>query len=312
VSAKSEGDERSQDKWADWLQRGRRRGMTADAVSKLDRRMEQLRDRVLRGATLRRGQTVIDVGAGTGLLALAARRRVGRQGRVIAADVSFDALVVCRDQALRTTEDDDDAPLFCVVADANALPFATNSAHRVLTRSVLIYVEDKTTALREFHRVLRGRGLTRLFEPINKVGRRDAEVWPDDPSFEWVKQRQQTVGEYYRNLEGELRPMMDFDERDLAKITIAAGFDTVAFDYVYTFSRPPGATRSWSSRDRQERLAAGLEQRPNPHSLSYEEVARQLLGDEAQEYLDRYVEMVASRPYRIAQASVYLTAKKAP
>ena len=41
---------------------------------------------------LRPGERVVDLGAGTGLLALEARRRVKSSGYVVAVDVSADAL----------------------------------------------------------------------------------------------------------------------------------------------------------------------------------------------------------------------------
>jgi arsenite methyltransferase len=307
-----EAESGAQDKWADWLRRGRQRGMSDSGVHRMKRSLERVRDRLLQRATLRSGQSVIDVGAGTGLLALAVRRRVGSQGRVIAADVSFDGLVECRHQASRDG-DDAPAPLFCVVADAHALPLAAHSVDRVLIRSVLIYVADKTMALREFYRVLRPGGLARLFEPINVVDERDSEGWAEDPSVDWVKQRDETVRGYYRKQgEAELRPMLNFDERDLVRLAVEAGFQTVELDYEYTFGRPRDASRPRSSKQLRADIAAGLKLRPNPHSPSYEEVAHELLGDEAEEYLGRYVEALASYPRRLAMATVFLTARKAP
>ena len=100
-------------------------------------RLIRVRDRVLAGARLRRGMTVVDVGAGTGLLALDAARRVGESGRVVALDVSYAALVECR----RPQRSGD--PLDAVVGDAVSLPLSDQCAEAVVTRSALIYVVDK-------------------------------------------------------------------------------------------------------------------------------------------------------------------------
>ena len=73
-----------------------------------------MRDRVLREARLRPGERVVDLGAGTGLLALEARRRVKSAGYVVAVDVSADALSECRRQA---EPEENVAPAACLVGD---------------------------------------------------------------------------------------------------------------------------------------------------------------------------------------------------
>src|SRR5439155_21188463 len=117
-------------------------------------------DRVLGGARVDVGGTVADVGAGTGLLTLGAVERVGPDGDVLALDVSVDALEELR----RNTS----APnISYLVGRADVLPLPDESVDVVLTRSVLIYVDDKAEAAREFQRVLRVGGRASLFEPIN-------------------------------------------------------------------------------------------------------------------------------------------------
>src|SRR5919202_5781477 len=61
-----------------------------------------VRDDLIRGARLTDGARVLDVGAGAGLIALEARRRVGATGRVVALDLSRAALSVCRERGRRT------------------------------------------------------------------------------------------------------------------------------------------------------------------------------------------------------------------
>ncbi len=157
------------DPWAEWLLRGRQQGMSERGTQRMQRGLTRLRDRVLARARLRPGLRVLDVGAGTGLLALDARRRVGPSGHVYALDISRDALLAARASGEQQT---DTAPLGLLTGEATRLPFADASLDRVFTRSVLIYVDDKAAAAREFFRVLRPGGRASLFEPINSAGSR--------------------------------------------------------------------------------------------------------------------------------------------
>jgi len=74
----------------------------ADAVAVLDapdRRSTQDPDRLWRRLGLKRGDTVVDVGAGTGFYAFAAASVVGSSGRVYAVDVSQDLVQLVRERA---------------------------------------------------------------------------------------------------------------------------------------------------------------------------------------------------------------------
>jgi len=132
TSGTSQGTDRKQDRWADWLMRGRHRGATEAQMRRGGRWLARVRDRVLREAKLRPGERIVDLGAGTGLLALEARRRVKGSGYVVAIDISGDALSECRRQAEPA---EDVALLACVVGDAVHLPLASQSVDVVVTRS---------------------------------------------------------------------------------------------------------------------------------------------------------------------------------
>src|SRR5439155_21086938 len=124
------------DQWAEWLVRTRFAGWTQKEVANALEELGRWRDRVLDGARVDVGETVADVGAGTGLLTLGAVERVGPDGDVLALDVSVDALEELR----RNTS----APnISYLVGRADVLPLPDESVDVVLTRSVLIYVDDK-------------------------------------------------------------------------------------------------------------------------------------------------------------------------
>ena len=75
------------DRWSRWLLDGRDAGDARQRAAALEY-LAPIRDRVLAGAAPLEGADVLDVGAGDGLIALAALDRVGPGGTVTFSDVS--------------------------------------------------------------------------------------------------------------------------------------------------------------------------------------------------------------------------------
>ena len=172
-------------------------------------------------AQLKPGDTVLDVGAGDGLIAFGALERLSPSGHVIFTDISQDLLDHCR--AAAAAEGQLDRCNF-VLASANSLTAITDCRVDVVTtRSVLIYVKDKAAALREFHRVLRPGGRISVYEPIN-VLMHDPDrflgydITPIKPLVDKVEALYQSI-----QPPGE-DPMLDFDDRDLVRHAEQAGF----------------------------------------------------------------------------------------
>ena len=83
------------DRWADWLTTAVQRGLDEHQIRAQTKALGRMRSRALAGARLRRDVSVLDVGAGTGLLAVEARRHVGGSARIIVREISTDALAAC-------------------------------------------------------------------------------------------------------------------------------------------------------------------------------------------------------------------------
>ncbi len=190
-----------EDKWSRWLTTER----WGDHEKSLQSALNSVRDRILGMAAPRPGETVVDLGSGTGLLGLEAARLVGNGGRVIFLDISA--------PALRTAASD--ATVGCeafAVAEALALPLRNGSADVVVMRSVLIYVHDRLAAAREMARILRPRGRVAFFEPIN-ARMPEAVVLPE---FDDVR-------EAYR-AGSKSNPLCNIEEGDLVEAFQQAGF----------------------------------------------------------------------------------------
>jgi ubiquinone/menaquinone biosynthesis C-methylase UbiE len=112
-----------------------------------------LRDRVIDLARLRADDRVLDVGAGTGLLALAAAPGVSR---VSALDISP---AMC-ERLRRKVESAGIANVEVLIGTATSIPLATDSVDAVISNYCLHHLDDsgKRQALTEMARVLRPGG----------------------------------------------------------------------------------------------------------------------------------------------------------
>jgi len=110
---------------------------------------------------LLRGQTTLDVAAGSGDLAVGLARRVGRSGRVVVTDINASMLAVGRD---RLIDAGFAGNVDYVLCDAESLPFAPSSFHCVTIGFGLRNVTDKDRALASFFNVLKPGGRLLVLE----------------------------------------------------------------------------------------------------------------------------------------------------
>jgi arsenite methyltransferase len=202
------GDREAADMARAWPTCDHDAGRSADERARLGRQLSQIRDRVLAGATLCPGQDVLDLGAGTGLLASAALTEVAPDGRVIAVDRSRAALAEISVAGW--------SRLHRIVGDAHRIPLACCSVDAVLTRSVLIYVDDLVAALGEIARVLRPGGRLSVCEPINSRRRHNADLVG-------ITAEQLAAIDVLRVRSSTAAPTMAFDENRLTSAVIGAG-----------------------------------------------------------------------------------------
>jgi len=254
----------------------------ADVRAALDD-LGQKRDRILDGAEIHPGETVADVGAGTGLLSLGAVERVGPDGEVLAIDVSADALDELRANAGVTN-------ISYFLAAADTLPLPDESVDVVITRSVLIYVKEKSEAAQEFFRVLRPGGRVSLFEPINIRNLRLSEAIDFSPLGELGERLREWNDAFYANQDD---PMLDFDETDLERFFRQAGFEQVGCAH--------GADEQQVTAERYLNQV-GAPGRPTLLERWHE--------DFPGEDVERLVEFLRGRTIPVRHPYAYLTARK--
>jgi ubiquinone/menaquinone biosynthesis C-methylase UbiE len=110
------------------------------------------RGQVLKALALRKGERVLDIGSGPGLLTYDMAASVGRDGHVCGIDISEDMLTLsrkrCADQPWTEFRK----------ADATNLPYPDDSFDAAVSTQVYEYVVDIPVALAELYRVARPGG----------------------------------------------------------------------------------------------------------------------------------------------------------
>ncbi|HSV52623.1 MAG TPA: bifunctional demethylmenaquinone methyltransferase/2-methoxy-6-polyprenyl-1,4-benzoquinol methylase UbiE [Burkholderiaceae bacterium] len=124
-------------------------------------------------ANVREGFQVLDIAGGTGDLALAFARKVGKTGRVVHTDINEAMLRTGRDRLI-----DAGVVLPTLVCDAEKLPFGDTSFDLVSVAFGLRNMTHKDGALAEMHRVLKPGGKLMVLE-FSKVAQ------PLEKAYDW-------------------------------------------------------------------------------------------------------------------------------
>ena len=294
------------DLWSQWLLHGRYAddAQLRQAVSAaVDRYIERLLD----GARLAAGQTLVDVGTGEGVVAFRAIERIGAQLRVWLTDVSEPILRRAETAATDRGVRSQCAFLHCSADHLDGI--ADASVDVVVTRSVLAYVLDKPAALREFHRILKPGGRISLAEPVFQDDALAAlairTVIESNPA---AQVRPLTVllhrwkAAQYPDTEAKIlqSPIANYSERDMLRFAQLAGFCELHLElHIDTL---PSIVRSWD---------AFINSSPHPLAPPLSVImAEQFTAEERQLFERSMRPAVEDEKAVTTDRMLYLTAKK--
>jgi SAM-dependent methyltransferase len=141
-----------------------------------------------RADVIRPGDTVLDIGSGSGTDTLLAAGLVGPQGRVIALDITPAMLEKLR----RNVAAAGVTNVEILEGNAEAIPLPDSSVDVVTTNGVLNLVPDKPKAFAEIFRVLRPGGRVQvadimLARPVGDAARNNPKLWAECVVGAWLE-----------------------------------------------------------------------------------------------------------------------------
>ncbi len=141
--------------------------MAADYHNEEDPRFAPAVDHVIASAGLRPGDAVLDLGTGTGSVALKVAQAVGPAGTVLAVDISPEMLRVATSRAAATGVTN----IAFREGSAESIPADDASADAIASSLCLMFVPDRAAAARECARVLKpgGRFSAGVFGPLERA-----------------------------------------------------------------------------------------------------------------------------------------------
>lgn len=295
------------DVWSDWLLR-RRHADNPQFQQSVRAAVDRYVARVLEGAQLHAGQTIADVGTGDGFVAFRAIERIGPSLRVFLTDVSEPLLEHARAQAQERGVHEQCTFLHCAADHLTGL--AGESVDRVVTRSVLAYVANKTAALREFYRVLKPAGRISIAEPVfqddafaARAMRAVIESNPSEGVSPLMRLLHRWKAAQYPDTEEKIHasPIANYSERDLLRFAQSAGFLDVHLEL--HIDTAPSIIRSWD---------VFLDSTPHPLAPPLSVIMAEQFTHEERELFERSMRPVVEDPKSVStDRMVYLTARKA-
>jgi arsenite methyltransferase len=235
------------DEWSEWLLHRRHADDPSYGIV-VQGLVLGFADKVLDDANLASGMTLVDIGAGEGLLAFRAIERFG-QMNVILTDISGPMLRYAEAVAARRHIRGQCTFLECSADNLRGI--ADASVDAVVARAAVAYVTDKIAAFAEFQRILKPGGQISIAEPIMQdeaflaraLRVRLAQTTPLQDPFLPLLHRWKSA-QFPDTEDGCAKsPIVNFSERNLVNFANGAGFTDIHLQFHINVA--PSPITSW-------------------------------------------------------------------
>ena len=294
------------DVWLDWLLHNRHGGDPSHDRH-IRARTQTYADRILDAAQIQEGATLLDVGAGEGLVAFRALERFGPSISVILSDVS--APLLDHAQVLAYRSGVQQHCRFVQAAAEDLSPLDDDSVDVVTARSVLAYVSDKPAAFAAFFRVLKPGGCISIAEPIMRdealtiVAMKivlDQRSQDNREGFLPLLHRWKAAQFPDTQSALERNPLTNYTERELVRFARQLGFADV--DLHLHIHAGSARTLTWETF---------LQVAPHPLAPCLDSILRERFTVEERETFERLLRPTIERGGRpTMERMAYLTARK--
>ena len=203
--------------WSQWLGETRFAALTPEMREQTIRWLELVRDILIQFSDLKQTDTVLDIGTGTGLMAMRALELQEGKGKVIFSDKFKDCLESCKEFLEQAGIKEGYEFLNAPCED---LKLDSNSVDKVFMRSVLVHIREKQPAINEIFRVLKPGGKYCAFEPIIRSNTKYYELLDSQyiNNFEDFKKAEIEMGSDLMD------SLFNFDDETLRHNLVVAGF----------------------------------------------------------------------------------------
>ena len=133
-------------------------------------------------ASIKKGETIVDLGAGGGIDCFIAAKKLGKKGKVIGIDMTDEMVEKAAVSAKKVAEALGYSNVEFRSGDISELPVDDNSVDLVISNCVINLTEDKSKVLDEIYRILKPGGRFIISDivsdkPVPGYLKRDKELW---------------------------------------------------------------------------------------------------------------------------------------